>query len=160
MAEVETVLLANHAEAVNGLLYLAGGGWTHHWRGVPQPGQPMPPSTVAFASTITAPATEPPAAIPFTVRITGADGAEVMRAEGTLSLGAGDSVSTKRAAFAGNFGIAFPADGRYELTVEIPGSRRSVEFWVHDQPMPPPGQGPQSGQAQHGGRSDPTPGYI
>jgi hypothetical protein len=156
MAEVETVMLANHAEAVNGLLYVTGGGWSHHWRGPRQTDQPVP-SQVAFAATITAPPTEPASDISFTVRITGGDGAEVMRADGTMSMGSGDATSIKRAPLAGNFGIAFPGDGRYELTVEIPGSRRSVEFWVHDQPMPVPGQP----QGQPGApRSENTPGYI
>jgi hypothetical protein len=156
MAEVETVMLANHAEAVNGLLYVTGGGWSHHWRGPRQTGQPMP-SQVAFAATITAPATEPAADIPFTVRITGGDGSEVMRADGTMSMGSGDATSIKRAPLAGNFGIAFPTDGRYQLTVEIPGSRRSVEFWVHDQAMPAPSQ-PAEQPGSH--RSDNAPGYI
>ena len=156
MAEVEGVMLANHAEAVNGLLYVTGGGWTHHWRGPRQTEQP-PPSQVAFAATITAPATDPAAEIPFTVRITGGDGGELLRADGTMSMGPGDSVSIKRVALAGNFGIAFPTDGRYELTVEIPGSSRSVEFWVHDQAMPGPGKPPES-PATSGPES--TRGYI
>jgi len=143
VAEVESLMLANHAEALNGLLYIAGGGWSHHWRGPRPPGQPMP-SQIAFAATITAPATEQVGEIAFTVRISGGEDSEVMRADGTMNIGPGDDRSIKRAALAGNFGIAFPADGRYELSVEIPGSRRSVEFWVHDQPMPEAGQPPES----------------
>ncbi len=156
MTDVETVLLANHAEAVNGLLYVAGGGWSHHWRGFQQPGQPAP-SQLGFAATITAPADEPATEIPFTVLIRRAEGDEVVRAEGKMSMGPGDGVSIKRAAFAGNFGIAFPSDGRYELSVEIPGSRRSVEFWVHDQPMPGPGMAPEPDTAA---APDNAPGYI
>jgi hypothetical protein len=142
VAEVETVMLANHAEAMNGLLYVSGGGWSHHWRG-PRPGGQPAPSQVAFAATITASATETVGEIPFIVLINGAGAGEIMRATGTMTIGSGDAKSQRRAALAGNFGIAFPGEGRYELTVEIPGSRRTVEFWVHDQAMPatpgPPG---------------------
>jgi hypothetical protein len=144
VVEVETVMLANHAEALNGLLYVSGGGWSHHWRGPRPAGQPAP-SQVAFAATITASAKESVAEIPFTVLINGAGPGEIMRATGTMSIGSGDAKSQRRAALAGNFGIAFPDEGRYELTVEIPGSRRTVEFWVHDQVMPAPPEAPASG---------------
>ena len=157
MAEIESVLLANHAEAINGLLYVSGGGWSHHWRGAHPAGQPVA-SQLAFAATITAPAGEPAAEIPFTVRIIAADGNEVMRADGTMSMGPGDAVSMKRTALAANVGIAFPGDGRYELTVEIPGSLRTVEFWVHDQPMPGGPPPPPGERATHRGEN--TPGYI
>jgi hypothetical protein len=158
MAEVESVMLANHAEAVNGLLYVAGGGWSHHWRGPRQAGQPGPsPSQIAFAATIMASATEPVAEIPFTVLITGTSTGEVMRATGTMTMGPGDSISERRAALAGNFGIAFPGEGRYELTVEIPGSRRSVGFWVHDQAMPARPERPET-PATNGPET--TRGYI
>jgi hypothetical protein len=143
VTEVETVILANHAEALNGLLYVSGGGWSHHWRGPRPAGQPASPSQVAFAATITASATEVVAEIPFTVLITGPGTGEVMRATGTMTIGSGDAKSERRAALAGNFGIAFPEEGRYELIVEIPGSRRRVEFWVHDQAMPAPTQPPE-----------------
>lgn len=137
-------MLANHAEALNGLLYVSGGGWSHHWRGSRPADQPAPaPSQVAFAATITASATETVAELPFTVLITGAAAGEVMRASGTMTIGSGDAKSQRRAALAGNFGIAFPDEGRYELTVEIPGSRRTVEFWVHDQAMPTPAKPPE-----------------
>ncbi len=156
MAEIENLMLANHAEAVNGLLYLTGGGWTHHWRGPAQAGQPRP-SQIGFAATIIAPAGEVTSQFPFAVRITAGDGTEVVRADGTMTIGSGDAVTTKRAALAGNFGVAFPVSGRYELGVEIPGSRRSVEFWVHDQPMP--GSAPSPGSRTAPG-SENLPGYI
>jgi hypothetical protein len=158
VAEIEGVMLANHAEAVNGLLYVSGGGWSHHWRGPHQAGQPVP-SQIAFAATITAPAKEPSTDLSFTVRITAASGSEVMRATGTMTMGRGDSVSVKRGAIAGNIGIAFPDQGRYELTVEIPGSRRSVEFWVHDQPMPTPGSPGEPPAPSHPAPEN-TRGYI
>lgn len=157
MAEIETVLLANHAEAVNGLLYLSGGGWSHHWRGPRQEGQPMP-SQIAFAATITAGADEPPGTIPFSFRITTANGNEVIRADGSLTIGPGDSTSVRRVPVVANVGIAFPEEGHYRLTVEIPNSTRSVEFWVHDQPMPGMPAQPPGDQGFHPG--DNSPGYI
>src|SRR5665213_3177253 len=40
--EIENMILANHVEAVNGLLYISGGGWTDHWRpAATNPGQPV-----------------------------------------------------------------------------------------------------------------------
>jgi len=41
--EIELLLLANHVEGINGLLFVSGGGWTDFHRPV-QPGQAPPPS--------------------------------------------------------------------------------------------------------------------
>lgn len=40
MPEIEYATLANHAEAINGLLYLQGAGWTDIFQNVDQQGQP------------------------------------------------------------------------------------------------------------------------
>ena len=51
MAELEILMLANHAEAANGLLYVLGGGWTHHWRPPPPSEGPVQPSTIDIHAT-------------------------------------------------------------------------------------------------------------
>ncbi len=40
---IEFLILAHHVEAVNGLLYISGGGWNDHRR-VPAHGVPPAPS--------------------------------------------------------------------------------------------------------------------
>lgn len=38
---IEFLIIANHVEAVNGLLYISGGGWTDHYRPASGQGQPF-----------------------------------------------------------------------------------------------------------------------
>ena len=42
MATIEMLTLANHAEAINGLLYLSGAGWNRITRTYPENGEPNP----------------------------------------------------------------------------------------------------------------------
>jgi hypothetical protein len=151
MAQVENVMLANHAEAVNGLLYVNGGGWTHHWRGTPGPAG-YPPSSLAVVITFLAGQHEEGRDIPFVIKIVGEGDAESLRADGTFVVNPTPAPGLRRSSFAANVNMVFPQGGRYRLVVDIPGqSQREVEFWVHDQA---PNQAPAPEQPRH------TPGYM
>lgn len=152
MAQVETLMLANHAETLNGLLYVHGGGWSHHWRGLPVPGQPPTTSQFAIAATFLMEPSEAASRQPFTIRITAEDGHEVMHADGMLEgRPSGEITETAiRSAVALNANLPFPGEGTYTLTAEIAGSGGSaVVFQVHD--------GPPSAAAG-GTQSEPEPG--
>ena len=54
-AAVDFVLMANHVEVVNGLLYVSGGGWTDHHRRLPPDGAPIPPSHLGIGVSVVVP---------------------------------------------------------------------------------------------------------
>jgi hypothetical protein len=143
MARIETLMLANHAESVNGLLYVHGGGWSHHWRGA----EPTHPSQFAVAATVLLDAGEGPNGVPFTILVRSETGEEVLRAEGVLQGPAAQMGEGVRTGIAVNANVVFPHEGPYTLTAEIAGAQGpSVAFWVHDRasdagsPEPDPGQ--------------------
>lgn len=146
MARIENLMLANHAESVNGLLYVHGGGWTHHWRGA-DAGEHA--SQLAVAATVLL---EGEAEVPFVVIVRAAGGDEVLRADGMLHGSAGGPGEQVRTGIALNASVIFPGEGAYELTAEIGGQAGPVVgFWVHDR-VPDPG----SPDTEPGG----TAGYL
>lgn len=155
MAQVETLMLANHAEVANGLLYIHGGGWTHHWRGPEIPGQARPPSMLSAAMSFVVPSKEADRPHPFVLAIhpPNEGEADVVRVEGSFAVTSrpGSAEELHRNCLAVNLSVVFPAEGRYVLSCEIPGQgRREAVFWVHDQRPGTPTQ-PSTGT---------TPGYI
>lgn len=128
MARIENLMLANHAESVNGLLYVHGGGWTHHWR---DPEASERPSQIAVAATVMLDPGQ--AEVPFVIIVRTTGGEEVLRADGMLHGSAGGAPGPVRTGIAMNANIVFPGEGAYVLTAEIAGAAGpTVEFWVHD----------------------------
>lgn len=151
MAQIETLMLANHAESVNGLLYVHGGGWSHHWRG-PDPGERA--SQLAVAATVLLGAGDGVEGVPFIVSIRSEKGEEVFRADGMLHGPAGELGQSVRTGIALNASIVFPHEGAYTLTAEIAGSAGpNVAFWVHDRSS---GESEATAQPDSGG----TTGYL
>lgn len=143
---IELLVLANHAEAVNGLLYLAGAGWTEHNRVLP-PNAPMPASIVGLAAMIYVPWTETNREhkITFVVEdhdgkpAVNAEGQPVLTAEGKLNVGRPPTISPgagQHAPIAFNVPVTFPRAGSYRLVVRLndTGDFRSWSFRVHDIP--------------------------
>ncbi len=135
MATVETLMLANHAEALNGLLYVHGGAWSHHFRSAPSPGAEQAPSQIALAVTCLFSPEETGKDHTITLRIVSAEGQEVLRASGPLTvpqIGPDEPIS--RAALAMNATLVFPSAGAYKASAELTdGGPSTVDFWVHDQ---------------------------
>ncbi|MFL5738443.1 MAG: DUF6941 family protein [Actinomycetota bacterium] len=134
MAELEILMLANHAEATNGLLYVLGGGWTHHWRPPPPPQGHPQPSSIAIAAAFLIDKAEDDDH-PFSLRIEDEAGTEVVRMEGSFRVGdprAAEEFPTRNA-FAANANVVFAGPGAYRLVGEVDhGPPRVVSFWVHD----------------------------
>jgi hypothetical protein len=140
VAEIESLMLANHAEVANGLLYVLGGGWTHHWRPPASAGTPPQPSLLAVAATFLVGPEEPKREHAFTLRIASDRGEEVFNITGSLSLDgrSTDEPFAVRSAFAANANIVFTAEGRYTLAGALNGeTQRLVHFAVHDRPPGP-----------------------
>jgi hypothetical protein len=134
MAELEILMLANHAEATNGLLYVLGGGWTHHWRPPPPPQGQGQPSAIAIAAAFLIDGAED-AEHPFSLRIEDAAGADVLRVEGSFRVGDPQAAAEfpARNVFAANANVVFAGAGAYRLVGEVDhGTPRVVPFWVHD----------------------------
>src|SRR5947209_5006142 len=90
MTEVDFVFLADHAEVVNGKLYLIGGGWNRVARVVPValPGQPEPPPPppvrFAIVASVIVDWNETSEKIPLSIGIETLDGTRLMHVEGML----------------------------------------------------------------------------
>jgi len=136
MAEIESLMLANHAEAVNGLLYVSGGGWTDLNRGI-MPGGGAPATHFGIALSALVPWTQTDQDHPFSIRVEGEDGPdlEVARVEGTLRAGRPTDLppgSEQRTVLAINADVVFPQPGGYRIIAEMEGTTRTVSFRVRD----------------------------
>jgi hypothetical protein len=154
MAEVETLMLANHAEATNGLLYVLGGAWTHHWRLLPVAGEQAQPSSFSVAAVFLVEPDEVGRRHSFLFRIVPEVGEEILRIEGTFAVAAPADPGTVpyRSAFAAHANLVFGSSGAHRLVAEVDSSsRRVVDFWVHDRD--PEGQGSE-------GDTPPVGGYL
>ena len=140
MPQIEFITLANHAEAINGLLYLTGAGWTDHWR-VPGPNGDFPPFHFGIGVSILVPWTETNRRHHLELRIEDEDGdTELAKVEADLEVGRppGTPVgSDLRSVLALNVNLVFPQAGGYRVIGEMgPDIQKTVSFSVRDQPMP------------------------
>lgn len=137
MPEIEFVTLANHAEAVNGLLYLSGAGWSDHWR-APGPENSLPPTHLGIGISVLVPWTETNRRHHLVVIVEGEDGgAEFVKAEADLEVGRPPGLppgTDLRAVLALNADVALPEEGAYRIVATLGQKKKSVTFRVHNQP--------------------------
>jgi hypothetical protein len=134
MPEIEFIVLANHAEARDGLLYLMGGCWTDHWRDLPGEGPP-PISHFGIGVAIMLQWDETNRPYHLILRLETDDGNEVAKMDADLTMGRPPELtpgSTQRAVLALNVDMQFPAPGGYRIMGELGEHRKSVAFRVHD----------------------------
>ena len=135
MPEIETLLLANHAEALNGLLYISGGGFTEiHRPPVPEGANP-PSSHFGIAVAVLVPWNETNEVHHLVLGIEQEDGAQVGRFEAALEVGRPPGIrpgTDQRAVLAVNIDMAFPGSGGYRIVADLAGQRRAVSFNVRD----------------------------
>lgn len=136
-AEIEFLILANHVEAANGLLYISGGGWTDHHR-LLQPGQPLPASHMGIGISVLVPWTETNRPHLLRVRMENEDATVTLfDLQPQLNLGRPPMLSPgteQHAVLAIEVGIQFPAPGIYRVVAELEGSDQTKRwpFQVHD----------------------------
>lgn len=139
--QIETLMLCNHAEAINGLLYISGGGWTDHWRRTP-PGSAQPPVThMAVAVTVTVPwVASGGGGYPLQVSIEDLAGTKIAGINAQLSGARPPGLPTgaeMRAALALSLELVFPKPGEYRVAAVLAGQPpRLLEFRVHDVAQP------------------------
>jgi hypothetical protein len=138
MPELEFVTLANHAEAIDGLLYLSGAGWTDHSR--PQPSEDVQVSShFGIGASILVHWTETNQPHQLTIKLESEDGDTLLDMSGNievprpLGIPAG---SDQRAVLAVNADIHFENSGGYRIVAQLGEQTKTVSFRVHD--IPPP----------------------
>ncbi|MGH2373699.1 MAG: DUF6941 family protein [bacterium] len=140
MTHIEFLILANHAEAKEGLLYVLGGGWTDHWRQVPK-GGPIPASHFGVGVGVIVEWTDTNRPHHLTIRFETDDGKEVGRVEGDLEVGRPPGLpagSDQRAVLAFNGDFQWPSSGGYRVVARLgsdSATDKIVRFRVHDQPL-------------------------
>jgi hypothetical protein len=135
MPEVELLTVANHAEAINGLLYLSGAGWTDLRRPTPQPGGPIPVNHIGIAIALLVGWNETNQRHRVTLRLENADGRDLVNMQADFEVGRPPGLpvgSDLRTVMGINTEIQFPSAGIYRVVAVVAESRRSVSFRVRD----------------------------
>ncbi len=147
MPQIEFVTVANHAEAINGLLYLQGAGLTDITQQNGPDGQPGI-LHVGIAVSIVIGWNEANRRYPLRLSVVHEDGSALLNVEGQVEAGRPPGLpagSDLRSVLAVSAEIQFPRSGGYVLKAELDGGIRSVAFRVHQSaPPPPPDRGPTS----------------
>jgi len=141
MAAIDILALANHAEAINGLLYLSGAGWTNVTRVYPVGEQPNP-HHFGIGISVLVPWSEANDRHSLAVWIESEDGGEPLMkaAEGELEVGRPAGLphgSDLRSVLAIDATVAFPRQGGYRAVVELNGDRSTYAFTVTDRVSAP-----------------------
>ena len=134
--EVDFLLLANHVEIVNGLLYTSGAGWTDHRRPVLPAGSPPHMSHLGIAASVSVPWHETNSPHVLVVCIEDADGNAIASVEGCLNVGRPPSLpsgTSQPVMFGFALDIEFPHAGAYRISASVDnGEPKHWPFRVHD----------------------------
>ncbi len=135
MPRIDFLILANHAEIRDGLLYMLGGGWNRHIRGVDATGAVTP---AHFGIVVGVVFDEGDASqAHLVVRVEADDGASVVVAEGDINIPDGTAPPTKLVMLTLNANVVWGKAGTYHLrgTIE-PATQpeKRFTFVVVDQP--------------------------
>jgi hypothetical protein len=136
-ASIDFVLLANHVEVANGLLYVSGGGWTDHSR-VVQPDGRVPSSHFGIAIALRIPWTDTNQPHRIAIRVEDDDATlTIVRTEAQLSVGRPPALppgAEQHAFVAVNVDAVFPRPGGYRVvaTLDDDADVRTWAFRVHD----------------------------
>lgn len=139
-AEFAILCLANYVEVVNGMLYMAGGGWTEHQRPIANANGSKPTSRISMAILVKVPWSETNRKQKFLVEVADDEGAQLMKVEGEVNAGRPANLlpgSAQYVALAVNGDVVFPQAGGYMLRGTLNGEAGSMKIWefrVHDLP--------------------------
>jgi hypothetical protein len=136
--QIEFVINADHAEAINGKLYLQGAGWTDIVQPLGLGGQPGIVH-MGLAVSILIGWNETNRRFPLTLTVTHEDGDELTRVNAQVEAGRAPGIavgSDIRSVLAIGAEIQFPKPGGYTLRATLDDQERSVTFRVHRQAIP------------------------
>lgn len=148
MPDIEYVTLANHVEAINGLLYMLGAGWTDIRPPVDNEGR-LGPVHFGIGVSVLVGWNETNQRFPVELTITHEDGGEpLVRVEGQIEQGRPPGLapgSDLRSVIGLDADVQFPRGGGYVVRVTLPEQTKSVSFRVVvPQPQPQRPSGPTS----------------
>ena len=133
MPEIEYVTLANHVEALNGLLYMLGAGWTDIRPPVDPEGR-LGPVHFGIGVSVLVGWNETNQRFPVEPTITHEDGGEpLVRVEGQIEQGRPPGLapgSDLRSVIGLDADVQFPRGGGYVVKVALPDQSKSVAFRV------------------------------
>ena len=133
MPEIEYVTLANHAEAINGLLYLQGAGWTEVRPAVGPQGQ-IAPVHIGAGVSILIGWNETNVSYPIRFELLHEDGGDpVLAGEGQVEAGRPPGAPPgveMRTVLALAAEVIFPQPGGYSFRVTLAEKVKSVSFRV------------------------------
>lgn len=136
MPSIEFLILANHAEAQNNLLYISGGGWSDLFRPPPGPEGQLPLSHFGIATSIQIPWDETNQQHHLVIGIERDDGTELGRVETDIVVGRPAQLpegSLQTTALGVGADVAFPEAGGHKVVAKVGDDVRSASFRVHDQ---------------------------
>jgi hypothetical protein len=131
-ASIDYLILANHVEAVNGLLYINGAGWTDHVRPANQQ------SNFGVGVSICIPWHETNQPHDLIIRVENEDGTTVLaNVEAQLNIGRPPTLppgTEQHAAIGMTVSTIFPSAGNYQVVAQIDkeGDFKRWAFRVHD----------------------------
>lgn len=130
-------MLANHVEAVNGLLYVSGGGWTDHHRTL-MAGGPPPLSRLGIAISVLVPWNETNQVHQLALNVENEDATSILaRVDAQLNVGRAPQLppgAEQHVVLALTVDLVFPQAGGYRIVARLDNDR-SVKAWpfrVHD----------------------------
>jgi len=139
VTHIDVLILANHAEAINGLLYLSGGGWTDLHRQI-QDGN-VPANHFGIGISIRVPWHETNEPHKFFLDVQNEDATvTLLHAEADVTAGRPPQLprgAVQHAVLAINVDTTFPGPGGYRVIANVDGkSTATWPFRVHDTPIP------------------------
>jgi hypothetical protein len=140
--QIDYLILANHVEAINGMLYISGGGWTELYRQLLPDGR-IPSSHLGVGASVAIPWNETNIPHRLAVQIEDEDGAVILRAEVALNVGRPPHLSPgteQHVVLAMPADITFPHSGGYRVVLNLDdeGDTKLWNFTVRDIQQPAP----------------------
>lgn len=132
---IDALIVANHVEAINGLLYLSGGGWTDLHRRI-QDGS-VPTSHFGIGLAVRVPWHETNKKHRYVVEVQADDARQaIVHVEGDITVGQPPQLargSVQHAIVAISIDLTFPKAGSYRIIATIDGKgEMNWAFRVHD----------------------------
>ena len=130
---IESLILANHVESVNGLLYISGGGWNSHNRFV-VPGNPPPLSHLGLAIIIAVPWHETNRMHSITIEFRDEDAnAVIANVNAQINVGRPPTLrpgTIQYPTIGLPVDIVFPHAGGYEIVARVNGADENARRWA------------------------------
>lgn len=138
MVRVDFLLVANHVEVVNGLLYVNGGGWTEHSRVLTPNGPALSHLGIGVSVQVPWTATNQPHTL--TLIIEDEDATPIFKMEAQINVGRPPQLpagSEQPVQLGFPLNLVFPHPGTYRIvaTVDEHGDTKHWTFRVHDLPI-------------------------